>query len=203
MPGKKQLFKKLIIIFIILLGTASILFLLHKFFVKNDANSIKSVEASKTETAATPVETKAEDLGDFYLSVDKLAIKAPIIQGIDPANKAKYDEALKDGVAHMIGTALPGAGKGNIFIYGHSSSTVGSKYSKIFASLNDLSAGDEVAIHYNKADYKYSVSSKKIVAKTDLSVLDQTKEETLTLMTCWPIGTDNKRLVVIAKRIKQ
>jgi len=137
----------------------------------------------------------------FNLTIPKIAIGAPVLIGVDPSDKKKYDESLTQGVALMQGSSLPGL-NGNIIIYGHSSATLSSPYEKIFAGLNDLDSGDEVKIDYKGNDYTYSVSNKKIVDKDNLSVLDQTKEETLTLITCWPIGTSKQRLIITSLRKK-
>ena len=48
----------------------------------------------------------------------------------------------------------------------------------------------------------YKVVEKKEVKPTDVSVLDQpTHERLATLMTCTPIGTTLRRLIVIAQEI--
>jgi sortase A len=150
------------------------------------------------DSQASTLSPSREDLGNFSISINKIGIVAPVIRGVDPTNKQKYDQALENGVAHMIGTALPGDGKGNIFIYGHSSAIQKSQYDKIFARLNDLQKKDSILLSYNGTVYYYIVTDKKIVEKTDLSVLAPTDKETLTLMTCWPIGADDKRLIVNA-----
>ena len=44
----------------------------------------------------------------------------------------------------------------------------------------------------------YTVKSRKVVAPTEVSVLDNTEENILTLITCTPPGTAWKRLIIIA-----
>jgi sortase A len=137
-----------------------------------------------------------QGLGDFVIKIPKIAVEAPVLLDVDPNDKNQYNQKLKNGVALMTGSALPGSGKGKIFIYGHSSAAETSKYQKIFSELNDLVAGDDILVRYNGVDYNYIVKTKKVVEENDLSVLDQTENETLSLMTCWPIGTDKERLIV-------
>lgn len=153
-------------------------------------------EASIAEVVA---DTKV-DQDEFILFIDKLNLTAPIITGVDPSDEKRYNDALKGGVLLMPGMAHPGEG-GHIFIYGHSSSDVQSDYDKIFATLNDLNNDDEIKIYYHGEEYAYKVAEKKIIVPTDTSVLAKTASETLTLMTCWPVGTDDQRLVIIAKKI--
>jgi len=137
--------------------------------------------------------------GDFVLTIDKLGIQVPVIENVDGANRTAYDKALYDGVAHYKGTSLPGGGS-NIFIFGHSSALdAKNQYGKIFEKMNDMAIGDVVSIRYKDKVYDYTVTEKRVVMPDELSVLDQTKKEQLTLMTCWPIGSNEKRLIVIAK----
>ena len=97
----------------------------------------------------------------------------------------------------MNGMSFPGQG-GNVFIYGHSSAEKASKYQKVFANLSNLDNGDLLILNYRGIGYNYTVKEKKIVEKDDFSVLDKTDHEQLSLMTCWPIGTNEKRLIVVA-----
>lgn len=141
----------------------------------------------------------AGKITEFNLIIEKLAIDVPIIANVDGRDKNVYNQALNDGVAHYKNTALPNSGS-NIVIFGHSSTLLGAgEYSKVFAALNDLNTGDEIKINFNQQEYKYKVSEKKIIPADDLSVLLPTEREMLTLLTCWPVGTADKRLVVIAK----
>jgi sortase A len=173
-----------------------IFFLFAKFENKDTTDKIQTKVNTRTIVLSTAVD---QSLSDFYLKIPKINVTAPILQNVDPANKSDYDEKLADGVALMPKMALPGE-KGNIFIYGHSSAVEHSSYEEIFAHLNDLNTNDEIDIKYNNRDFSYKVVSKKIVDKNDLSVLDPTPDETLNLMTCWPIGTNNQRLIISAKR---
>lgn len=146
---------------------------------------------------STPLDQKIKDFG---LEIKKIDILVPIIKNVDGSDKASYNKSLQSGVAHYDGTALPGE-KGNIFIFGHSSADVKGDYSKVFASLNDLQKDDEITVFYQNNEHKYKVTGKRIVEATDLSVLDKGKKEVLTLMTCWPIGTKEKRLIVKAEPV--
>lgn len=164
-------------------------------------NTIKKTVDSIINTNSTGDEDPGK-ISQFELSIPKIGVSVPVIPNVDGGKKSSYDTALTSGVAHFVGTALPNSGS-NIFIFGHSSSIMGTgKYDKVFAKLNNLVVGDEITILYNGNTYKYTVSSKNIIQPQDTSVLEPTMKEQLTLMTCWPIGTDQKRLVVIAKPVK-
>ena len=139
----------------------------------------------------------------FGLEIEKLDILVPVVKNVDGKNKQEYNSALHQGVAHYEDTALPGE-EGNIFIFGHSSSdVVPGENGKIFVRLNELEKGDRIKLYFEDQNFSYEVSENKIVEPTDLSVLDQTDSEILTLMTCWPLGTKDKRLVVVAEKISE
>jgi sortase A len=136
---------------------------------------------------------------EYNLTIEKLGINVPIIPNVDGKDKEIYNNALNNGVAHYKNTALPHSGS-NIVIFGHSSTVLGiGKYAKVFAYLNQLNIGDEIKINFNQKEYKYLVSEKEIIVADDLSVILPTEREQLTLLTCWPIGTAEKRLAIIAR----
>ncbi len=112
-------------------------------------------------------------------------------------------EALTMGVVHYPGTAKPGQA-GNFFVTGHSSyyPWAQGKYKTVFARLPELVIGDEYWIYYGGDKHRYIVRSKKEVKPSDVSVLDQPIDRRIaTLMTCTPIGTTLRRLVVSAEEI--
>lgn len=146
--------------------------------------------------------TTIKTYDDFHLLIPSLEISAPIIADVDGKDKAEYFKALQNGVAHYKDTSKPGEG-GNIFIFGHSSyyASDPGEYKSVFKFLEDIKVGDEVNVWWQKKEYKYKVSKIKIVEPTDVSVLEPTDEEQLSVMTCIPPGTTEKRLIVIAKPI--
>lgn len=143
---------------------------------------------------------------DMYLDIESIGIEDIIITpNVESSDEEIYNKYLKRGVAHFRGTPLPGDG-GNSFIYGHSS--VESFFSRhqnlpetIFTRLENIEVGDDVYITRDGEELHYIVRKKKIVEATDFSILDtQGDKETVTLMTCWPLGIGTKRLIVVAER---
>ncbi len=139
---------------------------------------------------------------DFFLYIPKLEVKAPIFSNISGVDKDAYLKVLENGVAHYAGTNLPGEA-GRVFIFGHSSyyRNRPGNYKTIFAKLNNLIQNDEIIIYYQQNKYSYRVTSKNIVNPDDTNVLLPTENKTLTLQTCWPPGTTDKRLVVNSEQI--
>lgn len=166
--------------------------------------NLKVATKKAAETLVNTPKSAAEDPGkikQFEISIPKIGVTAQVVPNVDGSSKEAYNLALKNGVAHFMGTGLPSAGS-NIFIFGHSSSIYGTgKYDKIFAKLNNLTNGDVITLNFNNKAYGYKVVKKKIISAADTSVTAPTDTEQLTLMTCWPVGTNQKRLIVIAKPI--
>lgn len=149
-----------------------------------------------SKALATPTPNPFNPTSEARIVIPKIGVDAPISWNVtDTDMKTK----LLEGVAHSEGTALPGA-IGNIFITGHSSyySWVDSPYKDVFALLDKLDSGDKVYIKYSSDIFTYDVQSSKVVAPSDVSVMDQGNQKTLTLMTCVPIGTNLNRLVITA-----
>lgn len=111
-------------------------------------------------------------------------------------------EALKTGVVRYPGTALPGE-EGNTFLTGHSSYYFwdGGEYNEVFALLPELEIGDDIVVYYNQQKYTYKITEKREVAPSEVDVLSQGDEHKITLMTCTPVGTNLRRLVLIGEMI--
>jgi sortase A len=133
--------------------------------------------------------------------VPKINVDAPLVY-IQDDNNASILNAIKSGVGHYPGTAMPGR-IGNAFFTAHSSYYWWSdgKYNQVFALLGKLSAGDLVYIYYQGGKFVYRVTDKVVVNPSDVHVLDQTPTPTLSLMTCTPVGTNLHRLIVHAELI--
>jgi LPXTG-site transpeptidase (sortase) family protein len=143
---------------------------------------------------------------NMLLTIDSVGIKnIKISSNVESRNESVYNQYLKDGVAHFRGTPLPGDG-GNSFIYGHSA--VESFFSRhrdlpetIFSRLNEIDIGQKIVVNREDKVLEYIVRNKKIVDPEDFTILQPVhSKETVTLMTCWPLGIGTKRLIVVAER---
>ncbi len=144
---------------------------------------------------------------DPYLSIviPKIGANAKIIKDVDPQNSKEYQKALTQGVAHAIGTALPGQ-TGNVFLFAHSSDNFinANRYNSVFYLLNKMEKGDKVYLIFNRRKFVYTVTDMRIVPAEAINYM-QPESETpkVTLMTCWPAGTTLKRLVVVAEILQE
>ncbi|EKD62893.1 MAG: sortase family protein [uncultured bacterium] len=138
----------------------------------------------------------------YFIEIPKINAYAPIVIDVDPWKKSEYLEKLKTGVAHAKGTALPGD-TGTSFLFAHSSDVPWNitSYNTAFFLLGRLKLGDEVVIYRDNEKVDYRVTETRIVSPTQASFLEDLSVDQLILQTCWPVGTDYKRLLIFAERI--
>lgn len=140
---------------------------------------------------------------DFGIVIPKIGANAHVIPNVDPYDSRAYEYALTKGVAQAKGTGLPGK-PGNIFLFAHSSENfyVALQYNAVFYLLTKLTKGDEILLYYKNNRYSYRVTTTVQVPAKAIQYLSGygAERETVTLMTCWPPGTNFERLLVIAER---
>lgn len=188
----------LIIIFVLFLNGRYFWQQARFYFIK--ANSATQPPNAIATTSTAPTAAPKEEPN--ILRIDSLGIRAPI-RYTETVSEKVFQKELQDGVVHYPGTANPGK-PGNVYIFGHSSDYPWSKgsYKAIFALLSHLEKGQTIVVtDAQGTPFTYTVTGRKVVAPTDLHVLDQQgyRDYLLTLQTSYPIGTALKRLIVTAK----
>lgn len=137
-------------------------------------------------------------------SVPLVNMSAEHIEGEDWNELEKQiQDSLRGGVVHYPGTAKPGQ-YGNVFMTGHSSYYPwdSGKFKDVFATLNKLEVGDRYFVYYGQIKYTYEVVGKKEVQPSNVDVLYQPNDKKVsTLMTCTPVGTTLRRLIITAEEI--
>ena len=63
-----------------------------------------------------------------------------------------------------------------------------------------MKIGEKIFIERDGINYSYTIFKVKEVSPTDVSVLGNTVDNVLTLMTCSPPGNNTKRLIVVARQ---
>ena len=160
--------------------------------------------ATAEETIQTPNSTVAVG-SQPKLIIPKINVDVPVVYGVgnDAASQLK---AMENGVAHF---AIPGANSvpgqvGNTVLSGHSSNDLfdGGDYKFIFAQLDKLEAGDVFYANYEGVRYSYVVRRKEVVLPTEVNkIVLNTDKPWMTLITCTPLGTAEKRLLVFAEQV--
>ena len=105
-------------------------------------------------------------------------------------------EAMFRGFWHYPLSAVPGK-RGNTIIFGHRFDQLPPS-TETFFNLDKVSVGDSIRITQNNGEFTYTIVKIKIVEKDDRAVLQNKGDYRLTLITCTPMWTSEKRLAVIA-----
>ncbi len=143
---------------------------------------------------------------DPRLIIPKLNVDVPIIYGVNAADHNAQMKAMEKGAAHFAiagANAVPGQ-VGNAVFSAHSSNDAfaAGDYKFVFAQNEKLVKDDIMYMHYQGKRYTYAVTKKEVVMPNEVSrVQIQTDKPMLTLISCVPLGTAEKRLLVFAEQI--
>lgn len=149
--------------------------------------------------AAVPSTSSVSVATGNSISISKINIDAPIIQVVSNDEKTILN-ALKGGVVLYPGSTYPGQ-NGSTILVGHSSSNPPwTKYSAIFSLLNKLALNDLINITFDGREYAYQIVS--IEKGSVQHILDSGLGGDLILSSCWPVGTDNGRIAVVANLVR-
>lgn len=122
------------------------------------------------------------------LRIPKIRLEVAVLPGTD-------DRTLDRAVGHIEDTARPGA-DGNSGLAGHRDG--------FFRGLKDIVPGDAILLETLQGTEAYVVERTWIVTPDDVSVLDPTPTQSLTLVTCYPfyfVGSAPQRFIVRAVRV--
>lgn len=113
------------------------------------------------------------------------------------ANFTVLNEALGQGAVYYPGSGL--AGKGNMFIFGHSTSYqyVNNKAYQVFNKVKDLKKGDTIEVFGENRVYVYKVRDVKLV-NADTELVSFSTANMLTISTCNSFGQKTDRYVAEA-----
>lgn len=148
-----------------------------------------SIEES-VRTKDIILDTKILEEIDATLFIDSISIEGKIYQG-------ESSKTIDVGFWHFPLSKFPGQ-KGNAVIIGHRFQYLPPAKNTFF-NLDKIAVGDEIVIKHNEGDWKYIVTETKVVDDNDLSVVRDSEDYRLTLITCTPLWTSEQRFVVIAK----
>jgi sortase A len=137
------------------------------------------------------------------------AVMGLTIHSIGIYNAPVFDSdsqwALATGVAHVPQTSLPWSqsAQRNVYLAGHRMGFRGTWSRMIFYNLDKLREGDRIVLKDRTGrTYEYRVSETFLAAPDDSWVMGQVRgRDMLTLQTCTPIPTFQKRLIVRADRV--
>jgi sortase A len=124
------------------------------------------------------------------IEIPSVGISAVVVEG---TNKT----TLRRAAGHIQGTAVPGQ-PGNIGIAAHRDT--------FFRPLRNVRLNDIVTLTTLRGEYDYRVVSTRVVSPDEVSVLNPSKHEILTLVSCYPfyyVGPSPNRFIVRAERVTE
>lgn len=159
------------------------------------AEMIKKVEV----VTETPIQ-------EFSVSIPKIIAFAKIERDVSPFDKNEYLPVLEqNSIAQARGTGLPGEVGKTVYLFAHSTrqGVRMVRNNSVFYLLGKLINDDLVSIRYDGNTYDYRVFGQRVVSANDIEYINYKEEgkELLILQTCWPLGTDWKRLLIFAERV--
>ena len=181
-------------------------------YYKDKINLISSPQSGYfSEVLANTLSIRSEDTvsatysKDFFLTIPKIGTnKARIKSNIKSDVEVVYKKALENSLAHFKGSPIPGQ-SGNAFIYGHSITETVYRDNPNnpvveFTKLGKINFGDKIYIDIDDKRISYTVNKVKIINPDETDILNDQGGKTITLMTCYPFGSNSKRLVVVANQ---
>lgn len=186
--------RRLIGLILIIIGIGIILTIAYKRIeTTKKQNELKSVieDIIKDEAVSedTSKETNKENFGYIpiaLIEIPSINLSQGIVEGVT-------DDILQYYIGHFEDSAKPGD-KGNFSLAGHRVSN----YSEAFVNLYKVKSGDLVNIKIKGKEFIYEIEENFIVDPSQIDVLDQTNEATITLITC-TVGA--KQRVIVKGRL--
>jgi sortase A len=160
--------------------------------VERDSPKTRPVAEKTPKEASRSVPSPVDELDPDLLGrlvIPRLGFSAFVLKGED-------ESTLQRAVGFLPGTARPGEG-GNTGLAAHRDT--------FFRPLERIQVDDRIRLEVPPHTYEYRVDSLRIVEPSEVSVLDFTGTEELTLVTCYPfryIGPAPDRFIVKATRIQ-
>lgn len=142
-----------------------------------------------------------------WIKIPKIEAESKIVAEVSPFDEQEYKKALiNNEVAQAKGSDWFGLGPGKMtYLFAHSTGQglLMARNNAVFYLLDKVDNGDNFFIGDDQLTFIYEVFDKKIIRADQTEYLKYKKEddEVVILQTCWPIGTDWKRLLVFGRRV--
>ena len=157
--------------------------------VRGEMNTnVESIEEMTSNLQ--PLERKILEDTDTYLLIPSIDVEGRVVEGISSTD-------MDRGFWHFPTSTYPGE-KGNSVIIGHRFQYVPPAKNTLYY-LDRVNIGDEVIVKQKEDSSTFIVTNIEIVEKNDISILTDTLDYRLTLVTCTPLWTSDMRLVITAK----
>ena len=126
-----------------------------------------------------------------YIQIPKINVRLVIYHGTS-------EDILTHGCGHLQGSHLPvGGDNTHCILAAHR----GLPTAKLFTDIDRIVKGDQFYINVAYETMAYEVDSIVIVKPEDLSSLENSNDDRVTLLTCTPYGVNSHRLLVSGHRV--
>jgi len=143
------------------------------------------------EQATSPKELFTElPVDEDYIIIPSLGIRKQIVES-DSIKK------VHELVWRRPQGSIPDQGSNTVMV-AHRYANIGGERASTFYNLPDINLGADIYVRWKGKIYHYMVNSTDIVLPTEIEIEDPTTDPILTLYTCTPLWTSDKRFVVIA-----
>ena len=164
--------------------------MVHEYWAMHSEQQALRRQWTEQQSAVAPTRAAetAKDDGLTRVSIPKINLDLIVVEGTN-------HKALRAGPGHLQNTPLPGE-PGNAVISAHRDT--------FFRHIYELAKGDEIQIRRDGHNYTFQVMARKSWKPDDMSVVRNTRDSRLTLITCYPtyyIGPAPQRLIVTAKLV--
>jgi sortase A len=170
-----------------MLGYCGLLLADGWIFQKQESRHLEELRLSpSTSSRSSPTPLTPGSIG--RIEIPRLGLSVIVVEGVDK-------RSLRRAAGHIPGTALPGQ-PGNVGVSAHRDT--------FFRPLRNIQPSDMILFTTTLGDYRYRVISTEIVDEYAVAVLAPSRNEVLTLVTCYPfyfVGPAPKRFIVRAERI--
>jgi LPXTG-site transpeptidase (sortase) family protein len=179
-----------------------------KFSVKGpaDVDSTQLIVNTPAPEQNNQLPLSGNKVTGYWLEIPSIGVRTPIVleKSTDTNTILKR---LEDGVVHYSTSPLPGE-EGTSLILGHSSAYPWYKgnYGSVFALLGKLNPGDIIKIYKDDELLTYKMTKSLVFnplsKDSRINQLEETDGSSIVLISCWPVGTNYKRIAVKADLVK-
>lgn len=126
------------------------------------------------------------------IRIPAIAVDLPIYHGTD-------EQTLRQGIGHLLGSALPVGGTGtHSVLTGHR----GLPESVLFSDLDQVGMGDVFELDVYGEVLTYEVRDVQVIEPGDTDILTPASgRDLVSLVTCTPLGINSHRIIVTGERI--
>ncbi len=153
--------------------------------IENITTMLEQNESQEEEQIDKKQELKiGDEIG--LIVIPSIDLKATIVEGTT-------QEILKYAVGHFENTEI---WDGNVALASHNRGS----YAHYFSRINELKNGEEIIYITSMGERRYRVTENVIIGETNVEVLENTEDNTITLITC-VTGRKDKRQCIKGKKI--